>query len=156
MSNWTQADLDEYMNRRMKHTKVRAGIKDASKAIPIVAPEPDPALKRESVRRRQPNKTETEYMTMLSYEFPKSKIVFEAWTFHMSNGHAYTPDIFVFHEDGTILIVEVKARGKGKNGFRQASYGRARLAFDQSLVEYSCFNYRWAERHDKQWNISNY
>ena len=153
-SNWTQQEVDEYLNRQARRRVDGMVTNKPYAPIPSPAPEPDWPLERKSVRSRQPNKTERSYMTMLSYEFPKSKIVFEAWTFHMSNGHAYTPDLFVFHEDGTILIVEVKARGK--NGFRQASYGRAKLAFDQSMVEYPQFNYRWAEKQSGAWHTSDY
>jgi len=100
-----------------------------------------------------PNKTEKEYANRLGFEFPESQIVFEGLTLRMKNGHKYTPDWVVKCPNGEIHCVEVKARGK--NGFRQASYQRAKLAFDQCRVEWP-FRFRWAEKREGQWTVKEY
>lgn len=105
-------------------------------------------------KRGKPNKTETEYGRMLAMEFPMltdKDIVFEGLTLRMSNGHAYTPDWVLKMPGGWILCVEVKSRGA--NGYRQPSYQRAKLAFDQCKVEYP-FRFRWAEKVKGVWEIS--
>lgn len=100
------------------------------------------------------NKTETEYSNMLRCEFPGAAIVFEGITFKMENGHRYTPDWVVNNGDGQVLCVEVKARGK--NGFRHASYQRARLAFDQAKIDYPQFRWRWAEKSQGTWDVKEH
>jgi len=86
---------------------------------------------------------------MLQVEFPWCKVLFEGLSFKMANGHRYTPDYAVLGPN-FVLLVEVKARGK--NGFRQASYGRARLAYDQCKTEFPCFMFRWVEKHKGLWD----
>jgi hypothetical protein len=95
-------------------------------------------------------KTELEYGRKLAFEFPDAKIIPWGLTLRMSNGHKYTPDLAVLLPD-KILLVEVKARGK--NGFRQPSFARAKLAYDQCRVEYPYFEYRFAEKYKGVWNI---
>lgn len=97
---------------------------------------------------KQPNKTEAEYGKLLGLEFPGALIIFEGFSFRMTNGHRYTPDWVVCRED-LLLCVEVKARGK--NGFRHPSYQRARLAFDQCRHDYPAIQWRWAEKHCGSW-----
>lgn len=99
---------------------------------------------------KQPNKTEAEYGKLLGLEFPGALIVFEGFSFRMSNGHRYTPDWVVCKED-LLLCVEVKARGK--NGFRHPSYQRARLAFDQCKHDYPAIQWRWAEKFRGTWDF---
>ena len=101
-------------------------------------------------KRGNPNKTEQEYANRLAYEFPGCAIRFEAISLRMSNGHVYTPDWSVLLPDSTLLLIEVKARGK--NGYRQPSYQRAKLAYDQCRVEYPMFKWRWAEKSQGVWN----
>ncbi|MFZ3168102.1 MAG: hypothetical protein WA130_10850, partial [Candidatus Methanoperedens sp.] len=93
-------------------------------------------------------KCEMEYGRMLAMEFLGAKITPWGITLRMSNGHKYTPDFVVFYGD-LILLVEVKQRGK--NGFRQNSYQRAKLAYDQCQVEFPMFQYRWAEKQHGAW-----
>jgi hypothetical protein len=94
-------------------------------------------------------KAEREYSRVLEMEYPGATILPWGITFRMSNGHKYTPDFIVMH-DGWLMVVEVKQRGK--NGFRQHSYQRAKLAYDQCKVEFPLFKYRWAEKHNGKWN----
>jgi hypothetical protein len=100
-----------------------------------------------------PNKTEAEYGNRLGFEFPEADIVFEGLTLRMQNGHKYTPDWVVKCPNGEIHCVEVKARGN--SGFRHASYGRARLAFDQARIDWP-FRFRWVEKHKGVWNVKEY
>jgi hypothetical protein len=107
-----------------------------------------------SDKRGKANKTELEYAARLSFEFAGCKPKFEAVTLHLLNGHAYTPDWQIVLPDGTLLFVEVKARGK--NGFRHPSYQRARVMFDQSRLEYPMWKFRWAEKQSGQWDVKDY
>ena len=100
------------------------------------------------------NKTESEYCFRLQCEFKGCSVIFEAISFHLANGHTYTPDYCVKLPDGNLLFVEVKARGA--NGFRQPSYQRAKMAFDQLRVEYPIFRYRWAEKCKGEWTVKDY
>jgi hypothetical protein len=95
-------------------------------------------------RERGPNLSEQTVLSMLGFR-PEH---FESRTFRMANGHDYTPDAF----DGRRCL-EVK-------GFRHASYGRSRLAFDQARQEFSGFTWMWAELKDgkrgKRWVVEVY
>ncbi len=105
-------------------------------------------------KRGKPNKTESEYASRLAFEFPGCAIRFEALTLILDNGHRYTPDWVVRQLNGQILLVEVKA--KGKNGFRHPSYQRAKLAFDQSRLDYPLFQWRWAEKQEGKWHVADF
>lgn len=105
---------------------------------------------------RRMTRGEQEYGMILQAEFPKSPVIFEGISLKLRNGHRYTPDFIVFDTflcpecgNGMPLLVEVKIRGK--DGFRQPSYQRAKLAFDQAKLDFPCFSYRWAEKHKGQW-----
>lgn len=111
---------------------------------PVSAPSP---------KRGIPNKTESEYGRLLQLEFPGSRVVFEALTLHMANGHRYTPDWVVMAPEG-VLCVEVKA--VGKNGYKHPSYQRAKVAFDQCRVEFPWFRWRWAEKVNGVWEVKTY
>lgn len=122
-------------------------VNTVQKANLEAAPEPAPAK-----RGKRPNKTEQAYYHRLVLEFPGARIRYEAITIHMDNGHAYTPDWVVTLPDGSLLLVEVKARGK--NGFRHGSYQRAKVAFDQCKVDYPHWKWRWAEKCGVDWTIT--
>lgn len=98
-------------------------------------------------------KCEIEYGRMLSMEFPSAEIIPWGVTLRMKNGHKYTPDYLV-NGDGWMMLVEVKQRGK--NGFRQNSYQRAKVAFDQCRVEFYNFTWRWSEKHNGIWTENKY
>jgi hypothetical protein len=102
-------------------------------------------------KRPGPNKTEAEYGRMLALEYPGARVRYEGVTLHLDNGHAYTPDWCVTLLTGEMLMVEVKARGK--NGYRQPSYQRAKVMFDQSRIEYPHWQWRWAEKQEGRWHI---
>lgn len=104
-------------------------------------------------KRGDPNKTEAEYGRLLQLEFSGSRVVFEAMTLRMANGHRYTPD-WVVMGSGGILCVEVKA--VGKNGYKHPSYQRAKVAFDQCRVEFPWFCWRWAEKVNGIWEVKTY
>lgn len=98
-------------------------------------------------------KAEIEYGRMLKMEFPEADIIPWGVTLRMQNGHKYTPDYLV-NGDGWMLLVEVKQRGK--NGFRQQSYQRAKVAFDQCRVEFCNFTWRWSEKQSGIWTEHKY
>ncbi len=132
--------------------QVGCALKSISKPLNLPVESKTPASAGGSKGKQ--TKTEIEYGTRLSFEFQNCKIVPFGLTLRMANNHKYTPDFCVYPVDGKILLVEVKARGK--DGFRQPSYQRAKLAFDQCRVEYSLFMYRWAEKCRGEWTVKDY
>ena len=108
---------------------------------------------KEPRKRGEPNKTEAAYGCILKQEAGYEPH-YEGLTFRLKNGHKYTPDWVVMLPDMRVLCVEVKARGK--NGYRQPSYQRARVMFDQCRVEWPNYSWRWAERVNGEWEITDY
>jgi hypothetical protein len=104
--------------------------------------------------KRKQTKTEIEAGDMLRMEFSAYEPYFEGLSFRLRNGHKYTPDWVVRLSDDQVLCVEVKHRGK--DGFRQASYQRARVMFDQCRVEWNNYIWRWMEKHNGEWDIKDY
>ena len=97
-----------------------------------------------------PNKTEAEYrrMFMDPHRADLVSVAFEGLTFRLANGHRYTPD-WVYVEGGRLVCVEVKGSR------RLGSYQRARLAFDQAVVEWPDVRWIWAERcEDGAWRVT--
>lgn len=87
-------------------------------------------------RRREPNKTETDYRNRI---LAGRDARYEALTFRMSNGHRYTPDWVVFEHGAPVECHEVKG------GYKLVSYQRARLAFDQCAREFPGIDWIWGE-----------
>lgn len=112
-------------------------------------PETQVDISAKPEKKRQPNKTELEASMMLACEFPGARITFEGFTFNMENGHKYKPD-FVVCRGGLLMCIEVKARGA--NGFRQPSYQRAKLAYDQCRLDYPAITWRWMEKQNGTWH----
>lgn len=105
-------------------------------------------------KKGKQTKTEIEAGNMLKMEFQGCNVVPWGFRITMLNGHAYTPDYLVWPVGGRYMAVEVKQRGK--NGFRQNSYQRAKLAFDQCKTEHPLIIWRWMEKHCGQWAIKDY
>lgn len=120
------------------------------KAVPALDVKPHARGTRHG-KRPGPNKTEAEYGRMLALEYPGARVRYEGLTLHLDNSHAYTPDLCVTLLTGEMLMVEVKARGK--NGYRQPSYQRAKVMFDQSRIEFPFWQWRWAEKQEGKWSI---
>ena len=101
-------------------------------------------------RRREPNKTETAYRAeVLERRGDVTEIRYEGLTFRMQNGHRYTPDWLVVGDTGQIECHEVKGR------YALQSQQRARLAFDQARVEYPWFEWVWATRVKRGWDVDS-
>jgi len=103
-----------------------------------------PEIATDSPRHREPNKTEAEYRAT---HLRGMDARYEALTFHMANGHRYTPDWVVFTGDGNIECHEVKG------GYALGSEQRARLAFDQARVEFPWVVWVWAKRVGGRWEV---
>jgi hypothetical protein len=141
--NWGQADVDAH------NKKIRRAVAGEWEqvAIPLKVEElPAPA---KEIRKRQPNKTETEYGYRLSLEFPGCKIVFEGITLRLDCGAKYTADWCTHLPDGKILLCEVK-----NSGYKHASHGRSRLAFSQAKIDFPQFIFRWCSKDKTGWSIS--
>lgn len=144
--DWTPEMVDAH------NAKVR-GLARNPTPLPNSPPEPTLPESKGKGRRRVPNKTEAAYMNVLAMEFHGAVIRYEPITFHMANGHSYTPDIGVWHSviDQGVMFVEVK-----NAAYKHASYGRAKLAFDQCRQEFGAFCYRWAELTKDGWTVCDY
>lgn len=70
--------------------------------------------------------------------------VFEPITFNLRNGHKYTPD---FMDVLPTTFYEVKG------DYKLPSYQRARLAFDQCVIEFPMFKFLWAELKEGKWCV---
>lgn len=88
---------------------------------------------------QQPNETELRYRGSVLAGF--ADVRYQPITFHMKNGHDYTPDWVVFENGKPVECHEVK----GTYSF--ASEGRARLAFDQAALEFPGLRWFWG----KEW-----
>jgi len=110
-------------------------------SVPDSAPTPTPAPAADRGERghREPNKTEADYRAT---QLRGMDARYEALTFHMANGHRYTPDWVVFTGDGNIECHEVKG------GYALGSEQRARLAFDQARVEFPWVVWVWAKKSE--------
>jgi hypothetical protein len=109
----------------------------------------NPAVK---VARTKPKMTrvEAEYEAILVARHGRDSVVFEGLTLRLKNGHRYTPDLVVM--DGKSVAVSRVTLVEVKGPYKLQSYQRARLAFDQSRVEYPCFDFVWAQkRRDGSW-----
>jgi hypothetical protein len=144
----SEREYEELLANRTasQHLQVITGCK----LSPVPAVKPHERGTRHG-KRPGPNKTEAEYGRMLGLEYPGARVRYEGVTLHLDNGHAYTPDWCVILLTGEMLMVEVKARGK--NGYRQPSYQRAKVMFDQSRIEYPHWQWRWAEKQEGRWHI---
>lgn len=143
----TESDLKNYQDRQKKWTVPANASPELVHAIDKVNKKID--------KQHSPNKTESEYGRMLQMEFPGALVKFEPVTFHMENGHRYTPD-WVVQIPGCVSLIIVEVKARGKNGFRLPSYQRAKLAFDQCRVDYPQFTWRWAEKSSGTWAEHTY
>lgn len=104
---------------------------------------------KRDVTRRRPNKTEARYRTEVMDRNPAVTVIgYEALTFHLANGHRYTPD-WVFRCGEVMTCVEVKG------AYKFGSHQRAKLAFDQARVEFPLFGWIWATWTKNGWETTN-
>jgi hypothetical protein len=144
---WSEDDLKKYQERQR-------GFTQGKNTTEVIQGEPQSNSKGVTVKSgAKQTKAEIEYGRMLAFEFPEAEIIPWGVTLRMMNGHKYTPDYLV-NGTGWMLLVEVKQRGK--NGFRQHSYQRAKVAFDQCRVEFPNFTWRWSEKQNGTWNEHKY
>ena len=106
----------------------------------------DPA--RSGERGRVPNRTEAAYRgEVLGRRSDVAAVHYQGLTFHMANGHRYTPDWVAVTTGGRMECHEVKG------GYRLHSQQRARLAFDQARVEFPWIVWVWAAKTKQGWKI---
>ena len=146
---FTEEQYEDLLKRQKQAGNVAS--QPVSPTLPVKAGE---SIKKGKKGPKGPNKTELAYSYVLEMEFVGCLTYFEGLTFRLKNGHRYTPDWVLRIDDDKVMCVEVKARGK--NNFRQPSYQRARVMFDQCRVEWTNYVWRWAERHNGQWTITDY
>ena len=124
---------------------MRKADRDALGLVNPGIPAAAPGIAVVKVTRKGPTKTEAEFARR---HLHGKGARFEALVFRMENGHRYTPD-WVFVEGGRLVCVEVKGAR------RLGSYQRARLAFDQAVVEWPDVRWIWAERcADGNWKVT--
>lgn len=113
-------------------------------ALGYVAPERKPDAKPVDEKRKKMTKTEARYFAVLKTLEEAGEITgvkFHPISFHLDNGHRYTPD-FAFIDGGRAHFVEVKG------SYKLGSYQRARMAFDQVRIEWPLFGWMWVELQD--------
>jgi hypothetical protein len=111
-------------------TDLPAHLQDAARRQLGITPAPRGST------RKGPTKTELAYALEQLHGLDAR---YEAITFHMANGHRYSPD-WSYWRDGKLHCVEVKG------SYRLGSYQRARLAFDQAAIEWPDIVWVWAEK----------
>lgn len=140
---WTMRDRCPRCGRALKEVSkvVQEAPQKAVNAPTVVV------VDEEKVKKgKTPNETEQRYYeTYLKYKDAR----YEALTFHMANGHKYTPDWIVFEVGRPIECIECKG------GYRFHSQGRARLAFDQARQEFNGLRWTWAkwDSKAKKWEV---
>ncbi len=145
--SYTESDLQ----KMLQNPAVRiAGLGKIALPLPTPLPIKENASQSKFGGCGKQTKTEMEYGRMLGYEFPDCTVEPFAITLRLAAGHKYSPDYVVKDKTGIRLIVEVKQRGK--DGFRQNSYQRAKVMFDQSRIEYPFWKFRWSEKHCGIWD----
>lgn len=149
-----EIEFNQMMKRNPSLKIAGAGKSNTADRIPTQPQEVKSVSKAKNGSRGKQTKCEMEYGRMLAFEFPGCEVEPFGITLRLANGHKYTPDFIVKDKEGIKLICECKQRGK--NGFRQHSYQRAKVMFDQSRVEYPFWLFRWAEKQSGIWNISNF
>jgi len=102
-------------------------------------------------RQKQPNKTELSYKFQLEMEFPGCEIKFEGLSLYLDTGYRYGPDWVVCLPGGSLLLVEVK-----NAAYKHASYGRAKVAFAQAILDWPQFKFRWSEKDGSSWEVKNF
>ena len=112
-------------------------------------PKAGDSIAKKAKGRREPNKTETAAYFYLKMCYPDASIRYEAITFQLEQGAAYTPDFVVFLPDNTMICYEIK-----NAAYRHASYGRSRLAFRQAALEFSAFTFCWLELQKNEWVLN--
>lgn len=121
---------------------MRCQTPDTLAALGYVAPpERKPDAKPAAEKRIKMTKTEARYLAVLKTLEEAGEITdvkFHPVSFHLDNGHRYTPD-FSYNDNGRIYLVEVKG------SYKLGSYQRARMAFDQARIEWPLFVWIWAE-----------
>lgn len=85
-----------------------------------------------------PTKTEADFYA--EHDLGRFDARHEGLTFKMANGHRYTPDWTWWGEDGRLNCAECKG------SYRLPSYQRAKLAFDQVVVEFPHVVWHWWEK----------
>ena len=98
------------------------------------------------VKRRAPNKTESEYNRL----YLSGAGLYEAVTLHLPGGSRYTPDWMTVASD-RVTLHEVKG------GYRLGSHGRALTAFREAVAAFPCFSFVWAVRKAPgEWDVRNH
>jgi hypothetical protein len=129
--------------------QIRAQIAGYSKPVTTLPAAPVPPLKPAATRSAKgPNKTELDYRRTILRS--SADVRFEALTFHMANGHRYTPDWVSFSDRGEILSCH-----ECKGAYALHSQQRARLAFDQCAKEFPAFTWTWAVKKPTGWEIEH-
>jgi hypothetical protein len=129
--------------------QIRAQLEDYKRPVQQLPADPIPSLSPNGGRKSPgPNKTELNYRQTILRS--STDVRFEAITFHMANGHRYTPDWIVFSPDGLILSCH-----ECKGAYALHSQQRARLAFDQCAKEFPGLKWTWAVKKPEGWEITN-
>lgn len=113
------------------------------------APAPKPRKPVNVGAKREPNKTEALLEQRLRRMFDSShSIKYEAFTFHLAAGFAYTPDWTVWK--GNVLVHVYEAKG----AYKFASQNRSVTAFKQAALEWPDIPFTWAQLKEGKWRMA--
>ena len=126
----------------------RIGCALKSSSTPTLPAKAGESLAKKPKERREPNKTEQAAYFYLKMCYPDANIRYEAITFHLEQGAAYTPDYLVTTQEG-MTCVEIK-----NAAYKHASYGRSRMAFRQAALEFPTFQFIWLELQNGEWILN--
>ena len=135
-AGWTEDDVAAH-NSRMR------GVNQ-----PVAPTLPVKVEKSAKKGSKGPNKTETAAYHYLKLCYPGASVRYEAITFHLEQGAAYTPDFLVTFGE-SMICYEIK-----NAGYRHASYGRSRMAFRQAALEFPTFQFIWVELSKGEWVLN--
>jgi hypothetical protein len=142
----TPEQLSDLLRKGTVRIKTDTFSGNAAPASTSATPEPTRlVVDLTTPKRRQPNKTESEYRRML----PRYAIVvYEGMRLYLANGHSYRPDWVVRLPVGGIECHEVKGAYIHSRD--------SRILFDQARQDWPCFAFVWARKIDGAWKVERY
>jgi hypothetical protein len=95
-------------------------------------------------KKREPNKTEAEWMRRLTLNYAEYIILFEPFTLNLPSGTSYTPDVVAIHDSKVAEIWEVK----GKHIHNQRSIH----AWKEARVAFPFWRFGFAQLKGTEWH----
>lgn len=97
-------------------------------------------------KKREPNKTEMEFIMRCRELYPKAEIQYEAISLRLPSGTVYTPDIGIFEIGKPIIFYEVK----GPHIHNERSVH----AFKEAKAAFPHFQFIFAQKRESGWTTT--